>query len=231
MSAMTLTDDLPSLPAEVARRRGRLARRPVGVRRTPAARAVRHQPAGAGQAPDRHRARLPRCLRRPAVTGVPAVGGRRLGLGVGRHVGDRRPVARLPPRALPTGPGSTATSRSRRSRWTRRPTCRGGRRRTATTTFGQLVVRVLDETAQHAGHCDIVREVIDGRGGGDAGRRGRRGVVDGVRREDPGGRRHVPGVAASPRPQERPEVGHREGDPAALAGVDQALLQQRVAGG
>ena len=35
------------------------------------------------------------------------------------------------------------------------------------TTFGHLVVRVVDETAHHAGHCDIVRELIDGRGGGD----------------------------------------------------------------
>ena len=26
---------------------------------------------------------------------------------------------------------------------------------------------MLDETSHHAGHCDIVREVIDGRGGGD----------------------------------------------------------------
>jgi hypothetical protein len=35
------------------------------------------------------------------------------------------------------------------------------------TTFGELVVRVVDETAHHAGHCDVVREMIDGRGGGD----------------------------------------------------------------
>jgi hypothetical protein len=36
------------------------------------------------------------------------------------------------------------------------------------TTFGSLVVRVVAETAQHAGHCEIVRELVDGRGGPDA---------------------------------------------------------------
>jgi hypothetical protein len=36
------------------------------------------------------------------------------------------------------------------------------------TTFGHLVVRVVAETAHHAGHGDIVRELIDGRGGPDA---------------------------------------------------------------
>jgi hypothetical protein len=36
------------------------------------------------------------------------------------------------------------------------------------TTFGHLVVRVVAETAQHAGHCDILRESVDGRGGRDA---------------------------------------------------------------
>ncbi len=35
------------------------------------------------------------------------------------------------------------------------------------TTFGHLVVRVVAETAQHAGHADILRETVDGRGGRD----------------------------------------------------------------
>lgn len=35
------------------------------------------------------------------------------------------------------------------------------------TTFGHLVVRVVAETAQHAGHAEILRELVDGRGGRD----------------------------------------------------------------
>lgn len=33
------------------------------------------------------------------------------------------------------------------------------------TTLGVLLVRMVAETAQHAGHADIVRELIDGRVG------------------------------------------------------------------
>jgi hypothetical protein len=33
------------------------------------------------------------------------------------------------------------------------------------TTFGHLLVRVVAETAQHAGHADILREGLDGQGG------------------------------------------------------------------
>ena len=33
------------------------------------------------------------------------------------------------------------------------------------TTFGALVVRMVAETAQHAGHADILRETLDGRTG------------------------------------------------------------------
>jgi hypothetical protein len=35
------------------------------------------------------------------------------------------------------------------------------------TTFGHLVVRCVAETAQHAGHAEILREGLDGQGGRD----------------------------------------------------------------
>ncbi len=37
----------------------------------------------------------------------------------------------------------------------------------ADTTLGYLLVRMVAETAHHAGHADIVRELIDGRSGSD----------------------------------------------------------------
>jgi hypothetical protein len=35
------------------------------------------------------------------------------------------------------------------------------------TTMGVLLIRMVAETAQHAGHADIIRELIDGKGGPD----------------------------------------------------------------
>ncbi|GII56549.1 hypothetical protein Pth03_49380 [Planotetraspora thailandica] len=35
------------------------------------------------------------------------------------------------------------------------------------TTLGALLARMVAKTAQHAGHADIVREMIDGHGGSD----------------------------------------------------------------
>lgn len=35
------------------------------------------------------------------------------------------------------------------------------------TTLGSLLVRMVAETAQHAGHADIIREMLDGQGGKD----------------------------------------------------------------
>jgi hypothetical protein len=35
------------------------------------------------------------------------------------------------------------------------------------TTLGFMLIRMVSETAQHAGHADIVRELIDGKGGQD----------------------------------------------------------------
>lgn len=35
------------------------------------------------------------------------------------------------------------------------------------TTLGALLIRMVAETAQHAGHADVIRELIDGKGGPD----------------------------------------------------------------
>jgi hypothetical protein len=35
------------------------------------------------------------------------------------------------------------------------------------TTLGVLLIRMVAETAQHAGHADIIRELVDGKGGQD----------------------------------------------------------------
>jgi hypothetical protein len=35
------------------------------------------------------------------------------------------------------------------------------------TTLGFLLIRMVAETAQHAGHADVIRELIDGTGGPD----------------------------------------------------------------
>lgn len=42
----------------------------------------------------------------------------------------------------------------------------------AETTLGVLLVRMVAETAQHAGHAEIIRELIDGRAGSDTGESG-----------------------------------------------------------
>jgi len=36
------------------------------------------------------------------------------------------------------------------------------------TTLGFLLIRMIAETAQHAGHADIARELIDGKAGDEA---------------------------------------------------------------
>ncbi len=54
------------------------------------------------------------------------------------------------------------------------------------TTLGHLVVRVVAETAQHAGHAEILREQLDGQGGRDSGEVGDDGYwtehVSGIQR-------------------------------------------------
>ena len=61
------------------------------------------------------------------------------------------------PTPTPSSPNSTSRHQER---------SRTGRRK-RDTTLGVLLIRMVAETAQHAGHADIVRELIDGRGGPD----------------------------------------------------------------
>jgi hypothetical protein len=50
------------------------------------------------------------------------------------------------------------------------------------TTLGFLLVRMVEETGHHAGHADICRELIDGRGGSDQGMLDEQGWNDYVAR-------------------------------------------------
>jgi hypothetical protein len=54
------------------------------------------------------------------------------------------------------------------------------------TTLGVLLIRMIAATAQHAGHADILRELIDGRGGPD------QGTID-----DASGREYVSQIEAA----------------------------------
>jgi hypothetical protein len=45
------------------------------------------------------------------------------------------------------------------------------------TTLGVLLIRVVDETARHAGHADILRELIDGANGAGLDEAARRALV------------------------------------------------------
>ena len=62
--------------------------------------------------------------------------------------------------------------------------CRGGRRSVAEVTLHQILVHMIAETNRHAGHADIVRELIDGAVGSASRQRqhaaGRYDVVGGL---------------------------------------------------
>ena len=60
------------------------------------------------------------------------------------------------------------------------------------TTLGSLLVRCVAETAQHAGHADIIRETIDGRARQGPRRHRRCRLVGALRRARAAGRRPAP---------------------------------------
>ena len=47
----------------------------------------------------------------------------------------------------------------------RSATCRGGREERSEVTLHRILVHMIAETNRHAGHADIVRELIDGAAG------------------------------------------------------------------
>ena len=69
------------------------------------------------------------------------------------------------------------------------------------TTFGHLLCRVVAETAQHAGHAEILREGLDGRAGRDHDAQGDAEWWTAYVGEDPGRRGPLPvGLPSGPEP-------------------------------
>ena len=96
------------------------------------------------------------------------------------------------------------------------------------TTFGHLLVRVVAETAQHAGHADILREGLDGQGGRDHDDLGDAATWSAYGAQDPAGGRRVPvsGTASS-----ASDVGdHRAGDAHQVGGGEAEVEPAPAAG-
>jgi Protein of unknown function (DUF664) len=67
------------------------------------------------------------------------------------------------------------------------------------TTLGVLLIRMVAETAQHAGHADIVRELIDGKGGPDQDALDEPGWREYLARVQAAGDSFAPGSGTPPR--------------------------------
>ena len=67
------------------------------------------------------------------------------------------------------------------------------------TTLGVLLIRMVDETAHHAGHADIVRELIDGKGGPDQDALDESGWREYLAQVQAAADAFVPGPGAQPR--------------------------------
>jgi Protein of unknown function (DUF664) len=67
------------------------------------------------------------------------------------------------------------------------------------TTLGVLLIRMVAETAQHAGHADIIRELIDGKGGPDQHDVGESAWREYIARVETAASAFAPGPGARPR--------------------------------
>src|ERR687890_634183 len=72
-----------------------------------------------------------------------------------------RPARRSSPCTVARAP--TPTPPLKPSRWMTSGACRGGG--DAAVTLHHVLIHVIAETQRHAGHADIVRELIDGAAG------------------------------------------------------------------
>ena len=152
------------------------ARRPLRVRRQTSDGADRHEPArsrsstaaasSSGTSATRSAGRCPSRCRGSTTTP-----NRR------RHVGHARRVTRRHRRLLQTGVGALGRDDQCQSRSTPSASVPWWPEERRETTLHRLLVHVIAETNRHAGHADILRELIDG-----SGRPSRRQLEPGVDR-------------------------------------------------
>ena len=138
------------------------------IRHPPTDDADRHEPAGAGQTPDGCRDRLLRRHLRPAVRRAAALA-RPTALSSTRTCGPPPTSHASTSSGCTAGRGRTRTRRSTHWRWTPSAGCRGGRDDKNEVTLHHAVVRVIADTHRHAGHADVLRELMDGTVGMRAG--------------------------------------------------------------
>ena len=185
------------------------ARRCLGVRRATPAGADWDEPARSDQAQRQRGARVLRRLVRVVPPASPDRGWRTTQRSTGTC--GRRPMSRATTSSISTsGRGRTPTRRSTPNPLDATGSVPWWPEDRRNVTLHRLLVHVIAETNRHAGHADIVRELIDGAAGLRADnsnlgvdRSGVLGSTPGACRTGGAARRRRPTAAESPRPEGR----------------------------